>query len=235
MSARAVCVYQGSVFHRRHVPHDHSFVYDLSVFSVPLVGDEEAINQEIKKSGIKGRFFRKDYFGDHKINLAEAVLNKASELNSSKVSGEVTMIGQLRRWGPYFCPVNFYLIRQSDKKTDDEAFNYLLAEVTNTPWGEKHCYLVDLAQCNSHDKEFHVSPFNPMDMKYHWDVSLGNEQVKIRISCHRDELEFEAGFTLKKSTLSSQVPALMCSKIFFGIYFQALQLFLKKTPVYDHP
>jgi DUF1365 family protein len=44
----------------------------------------------------------------------------------------------------------------------------VLAEVRNTPWNERHYYAVDGQQARPLEKAFHVSPFNPMDMVYHW-------------------------------------------------------------------
>ena len=78
--------------------------------------------------------------------------------------GRVLLLGNVRCMGFYFSPVNFYFCyRQGEAR-------YLLAEVSNTPWNERHYYLLDLAALAPHDKDFHVSPFMGLAMRYHWRI-----------------------------------------------------------------
>ena len=53
-----------------------------------------------------------------------------------------------------------------------DTLRWVLAEVRNTPWNERHYYAVDGQQARPLEKAFHVSPFNPMDMVYHT-MSIG--------------------------------------------------------------
>lgn len=82
------------------------------------------------------------------------------------------MIGMLvcRNAGIYFSPVNFYLGFDSEQNP-----THLLAEVSNTPWDKRHYYGFLLDGANTefcHDKDFHVSPFNPIDQQYCWQVAI---------------------------------------------------------------
>jgi DUF1365 family protein len=62
------------------------------------------------------------------------------------------------------------------------------------------------------------------------------------MECVRDKKEFSAGFNLTRFTFDEanltdamkRIPS-MTIKTVVGIYWQALKLFLKKTPLYTHP
>lgn len=225
MTASAASIYSGYVGHKRYVPHEHAFQYPVSVYSIPL---NQNINDCLHESGLKGKFRRQDYLGDINKTLHEAVLIEASRISGKKISGAVTFFGMLSEFGFYFNPVNFYIIK-------NETNEYLLAEVTNTPWNEKHCYLINLDSSLTHEKAFHVSPYNPMDMQYRWNIKVEDEQLFIQIACYRDQLEFEAHITVKKDETYKRTSFLQGIRILIRIYYQALILFIKKTPIYDHP
>lgn len=147
------------------------------------------------------------------------------------------MLGQVRTLGIYFSPVNFYFLRN-----DDGIFTHMLAEVSNTPWNERHYYLVDLDTQADTDKAFHVSPFNPMDMTYKWNIKPPEDAFVMTLDCHREDKEFRAGLNMKRISLNNhnlnraikRIPS-MTIKTVVGIYWQALKLFLKRTPIYGHP
>jgi DUF1365 family protein len=136
----------------------------------------------------------------------------------------------------YFSPVNFYYLQQKDG-----TFSHLLAEVSNTPWNDRHCYLVDLAKQEDCDKIFYVSPFNPMDMQYKWKISQPEQSLKLTLSCHKEVKHFVASLNLSRVELNSKslfhvllsIPS-MTVKTVFGIYWQALKLFIKGVPFYSH-
>lgn len=107
----------------------------------------------------------------HAVQAFEQRLrDKFIEQTGSAPTGD--MIGMLvcRNVGIYFSPVNFYL--GFDKR---QTPTHLLAEVSNTPWNKRHYYgfLLDGAETQfCHHKNFHVSPFNPIDQLYRWQVSV---------------------------------------------------------------
>ncbi|GAA0857828.1 hypothetical protein GCM10009114_25080 [Aliiglaciecola litoralis] len=182
------------------------------------------------------RYKRSDYLGDPQKSLQSAVLERMSELADKPLSGRVFMLGQMRMFGLYFSPVNFYYLQQ-----DDGQFSHLLAEVSNTPWNQRHHYLVDLNDQQDCQKAFHVSPFNPMDMQYHWNVRQPGERLALALSCSKGEKHFDARLSLQRKSLNSNsllrvvmsIPS-MTVKTLVGIYWQAFKLFLKGVPVYGH-
>ena len=236
-------LYRGKVYHQRFKPTQHKFDYDIYLFWLKLDTDEfEALSSQLKHFSTSNksrvRFKREDYLGDDSISLKQAVLERMTELNEGKVlHGDVFMLGQLRMWGMYFSPVNFYYLRNTDGK-----FTHMLAEVSNTPWNERHHYLVNLDTQDDTPKAFHVSPFNPMDMTYKWSISQPSTRLSLAMDCVRSDKEFSAGINLTKFTLDNanltqalkRIPS-MTIKTVAGIYWHALKLLLKRTPLYTHP
>jgi hypothetical protein len=118
----------------------------------------------------------------------------------------------------------------------------MLAEVSNTPWNKRHHYLVDLAKQEDCDKEFHVSPFNPMDMTYQWKIKQPNENLRLHLSCIKHEKHFEVALNMQRQPLTTKtlrgallsIPS-MTLKTVAGIYWQAIKLFFKRVPIYMHP
>ncbi|WP_367107147.1 DUF1365 domain-containing protein [uncultured Psychrobacter sp.] len=113
--------------------------------------------------------------------LTQAFINHTG----SAPTGDVIGMLVCRNMGIYFSPVNFYL-------GFDEAQTptHLLAEVSNTPWNKRHYYgfLLNGAETEfCHDKDFHVSPFNPIDQRYRWQVSVKQEATNSAEAKHEDE------------------------------------------------
>ena len=231
ISGESSSIFTGTVSHVRLKPTKHSFVTKLGCYFMPISGSEKEINKKLSKDNIKGTFRREVFFGNHKRDLDQSILQEASKINGSEIQGSVYLLGQIKNIGFYFSPVNFYFI----KPELAHEYKYMLAEVTNTPWNEKHCYLVDLEKCDDQDKEFHVSPFNPMDMKYKWSVKANASSFYIYLGCYREDKEFEAILKLQKNPKKNRNYFLMNFKIVIGIYLHALILFIKKNPIYDHP
>ena len=232
-------LYKGSIFHSRFVPKKHAFTYQIFLLWLNL--DEI----ELLETNVRGfsatswaplRFKRSDYLGDANKPLKQSVLDKMSELAQQPLTGSVYLLGQTRTFGLYFSPVNFYYLQQNDS-----TFSHLLAEVSNTPWNERHCYLVDLAKQEDCDKVFRVSPFNPMDMQYKWKISQPADSLNLTLACHKEVKHFVASLNLSRVELNSKsllnvlltIPS-MTLKTVVGIYWQALKLFIKGVPFYSN-
>jgi len=232
-------IYLGAVRHRRYTPSEHRFSYPMYMLALDL--DEiELVESQINVFSSKKfrplRFNRNDYLGDFDLPLKQAVMNKIDELGGDSAAiNKVIMLGQVRCFGLYFSPVNFFFCYQGNEAV------YMLAEVRNTPWNERHCYLVDINEPKQTKKQFHVSPFMDLDMDYRWQIKPPQDFLKVHIENWKKELWFDATLRLKRQTLTNkniktvlfQWP-LMTFIILKNIYLQAFKLYKKKVPFYSH-
>lgn len=256
--------YIGTVFHKRFVPKAHQFKYPLYMLYLDL---DEIAALDRKHWWFSAnrwaplQFNASDYFSGHlptpqknpatqtqtqkgkaeddsmeKLGAAplkQLAIHTARELGAdvSQIN-RVCMLAQVRCFGFYFSPVNFFFLYEANHA------KYLVAEVSNTPWNKKHCYLVNLEDPEPIQKSLHVSPFMTLDMTYHWDVLAPAYNTLIRIENRdTDALStrlFTAVFSAKRYEISPQSvrkvllrwPA-VTAIIIKNIYWQACKLFLK--------
>ena len=115
------------------------------------------------------------------------------------------LLTTLRTLGHNFNPVSFYYCFAPDS----ERVEAVVAQVTNTPWGETHAYVLDRSgsetvMSDSMDKVFHVSPFIGMDNHYDWRVTEPNGQLLVHIDEHDTEGNevFDVTLSLERSELT---------------------------------
>jgi DUF1365 family protein len=164
-------------------------------------------------------------------------------------SGTIRLLTNISYLGFCFNPVSFYFCYETNQNQEPKL-RYIVSEVTNTPWGERH---QDVFQIENNEnavfhfpKEFHVSPFMPMEMDYEWMFKCNEEEILINMqNRNRGEKELLFDATLKVKTIPLRARnivmtffayPLMTFKALFAIYKQAAILyFIKKIPFYTHP
>lgn len=240
-------LYVGNIFHRRFSPKKHSFSYSLYMLAI----DVSDIENQSNNFGILGcswyhplHFVEKDYLRGEPNSLRQRITNKIHLLNGYSDIDRVLMLVQVRCFGIYFSPANFYFCYDSTGKCTQ-----MLAEVSNTPWNERHYYLVDLITKKEkmNKKSFQVSPFLDLDMSYFWHVKPpcnSNNKLIItienkRINCEENVTEkvFDASLVLNKQPLTKKNLSkvwchfpIMTIKIVSSIYWQALRILMKRIP-----
>lgn len=230
------CLYQGVVRHRRFLPGPHHFHYSIFMAWIDL--DELSTLHAV---GIRRNRFAAAAFCDADYPLGtplkDNVLDQLQRLTGERPSGRVMLLTQLRYFGFHFNPVNLYYCFEAT-----DTLRWVLAEVRNTPWNERHYYAVDSQNVRPLQKTFHVSPFNPMDMRYHWRFNTPGKILRMHIENHQETKVFDATLMLKREPMTRRnlrlllvrIP-LMTLKTVLAIYWQALRLWLKRMPIYNHP
>ena len=244
-------LYEGWVRHRRYTPKSHAFKYP--VFMTWLALDELDQVMAISHCWSLERFnlvsfYRNDYLGAHSgQDLSSSVTNRIKEHNGEDFKGRICLLTHLRFLGFCFNPVSFYFCYPEGS----ESPRYILAEINNTPWNERYCYVLDVVEGPSQNnqwtfdfkKAFHVSPFMPMEQHYRWQFSLHESNLIINMQLQQDnECCFDATLQLKAKAMTPsemrnlplRFPFLTLSVV-IAIYWQALRLWLKGIPFYSHP
>lgn len=234
----ASCLYEGTVSHRRTEPR-HEFRYRLALVYLDLDELPRLFGGRLV-SGRAGvvRFRRSDYFGDPRLPLADAVRDEVQRQSGSRPQGPVRLLTQLRAFGHCFNPVSFYYCMDAEGR----GIESLLAEVTNTPWGERHAYVVP-GGSGAFAKALHVSPFMAMDHAYSCCASTPSRTLAVTIESRRGgRRQFDATLFLhrRELTRSSLVHTtvhypLQTLRVPSLIYWQALRLKLAGATVFSHP
>lgn len=244
------CIYTGYVGHSRYEPVGNRFRYSLFMMYLDLAELDQLFRRQIFWS--VGRpniawFRRRDYLGDPDLPLDTAVRSLVKKRLKIHPEGPIRMLTHLRYFGYNFNPVTFYY--SFDR--DDGKVETITADITNTPWRDRHSYVLDARErVNSTNemnfrfsKNFHVSPFMDMDMEYDWRFSEPGSTLRVQMTNYRQNSKlFTANLDLTRLELNSQNLARillsyppMTFKVIAGIYWQALRLRIKGARFYAHP
>jgi DUF1365 family protein len=246
----ASAVYEGTVRHRRHAPQPHGFSYRMAQLYLDLDEIDTVFRQRwlwsVDRPNL-GAFHRRDYLGPPERGLADAARDRVQQVLGRWPAGPVRLLTHPRYAGYVFNPVSFYYCFEPG----GDRLDSIVAEITNTPWKERHSYVlgVDLAERHGRalhwrfDKRFHVSPFMAMQREYDWRFTPPADDLHVHMRVlDGGQPEFEADVRLCRRPLDAAALRrvlwrypLMTAQVIGAIHWQALQLWLKRTPVHDHP
>jgi DUF1365 family protein len=250
-------IFEGQVKHRRMAPVTHGFRYPLFMFLLDLDELDEVFRGRwlwsVRRWAV-GRFRREDHFGDPAESLQTSVRRYVHESTGRRPEGPIRLLTHLSYFGYCFNPVSFYYCYKLDGKT----LEAIVAEVNNTPWGERQLYVLAeddasiagkpsgkatyIQQEFATKKLMHVSPFMPMDVDYRWRFTMTDDQIIVFMETARHEdTVFAATMSLERREITGRSLArvlvrypLMTVKVIAAIHWQALRLWIKGAPVHSH-
>lgn len=241
------CLYQGWLRHRRFSPREHQFSYRVFMPYICLDELPELFRSRWLWSAshwAPARFVRSDFLGDPARPLQDEVRDRVHRETGERPCGPIYLLANLRYFGFQMNPlVCYYCFNE-----DETRLEYLVAEVTNTPWNQRHSYVLKAPDQGrwlrqEFAKALHVSPFNPMAMRYHWRSNTPRERLSIHLANSTPEgTVFDATLSLRALPMTTgnlnsilwRHP-LMTAKVGLAIYWQALRLFMKGVPFHSHP
>lgn len=238
-------LYVGKLRHRRFQPQGHEFSYPVYMAFLDI--DELPGLMKVSPFSSYNRwnwtsYCERDHFGDASRALRERLELDAVREGLRLPGGKIFLLTHLRYFGYVFNPVSFFYCYDEAGKLE-----MILSEVSNT-FGETHNYWLTVAneRPNSAAKQYHtskemyVSPFNGMNLEYDWIFTPPGEQLVAHMNTlDEGKRNFDATLQLTRRPWESKELVmvllkypLITLKVIAAIHWQALQLWLKKVPVF---
>lgn len=244
------CIYGGTMVHDRALAPVHRFRYRLRLLWLNLDQLDGIVANSRWWSSRRfalAWFRRRDYLDQPQTDLKTRALQWVEKTHGVRMTGPVCVLTSARLFGLAFNPLTLFFCFTNDGLHTP----FVVAEVRNTPWLQRHIYVLDLRDPNKppqHPKNFHVSPFLPMDLFYHWRIDLNGERLRISITNTRNDLTvFRAALKLEREALPAQIldgrsldrelwrHLPQGWKTLTGIYWQALKMLARRAHFYGHP
>jgi DUF1365 family protein len=206
-------LYEGTVRHRRFAVRRHDLQHRIAMAYLDLDELPDLLGGRLvaRRPGLV-RFRRDDYLGDPATPLATAVRRL---LGDAAPDGPIRLLTNLRTLGLCFNPVSFYYCFDRD-----ERLQAVVAEVTNTPWGERHAYVLSgggKVLRAERDKAMRVSPFMGMDQRYAVAVGEPGPTLSVHIESVEDgDRAFDATLKLRRRPFRPTLGALRVLPLIYG-------------------
>jgi uncharacterized protein len=252
-------IYEGTIRHRRFTVTEREFEHRVGFVYTDL---EElpslASGRLVARGPGLARIRRRDLHGPAGTDLADAVRTTVARQSGRRPDGPIRVLTAPRMLGLRFNPVSFYYCFDSSGM----ELEAVLAEVTNTPWRERHSYVLGPAGARAgagpaagveagagpvlhHEfpKRFHVSPFLGMDYRYSARLTVPGQTLSFHIENRvGDAVHFDATLKLQRSELTARSLSRLVSRYPLGpartvalIWAHGIGLRLAGVRAFPHP
>lgn len=233
-------LYRGELFHKRMSPVRHTFKYDhacvfADIENIQNIADISPF-VSVEKPNLLS-FYRQDFLPSER-SLYEEVCLRVLQKTGEVFRGKVYLLANWRTCGMTMNPLALFYCFEND------VLEYVIGEVHNTPWNERHVYVLALADSPmASKKNFHVSPFMPMDLCYGWAVNVPGKKLTVSINVDQQGKNiFSVTMQLNEQLLTKNALhkmmrrfPMMALSTLMSIYYQALRLWMKRVPIFSHP
>lgn len=234
-AATVPALYECRIAHARSEPVRHSFRHRTYMWLIDL----DHVPVLPRPLAWLARFDARDHFGGGDSELRAGLERFLAARGIRLDGGRVLMLAHARVLGHVFNPLTLYWCRDRDGEPV-----CVVAEVHNT-YGERHCYLVRTDGTGRADvpKQFHVSPFFPVDGAYRMRLPEPAERLGLSVQLRRDGgRPFTA--TVTGARRPATVPRLLAAAVRHpwstlavsaGIRLHGIRLYLRGLPVLTRP
>jgi len=245
----ASALYTGTVRHRRHAAPARELRHPLTLACLDVDELPGLLGGRLVRPG-PGlvRVRRRDLLGGPEDpGDVRSAVHELIERRTGRPApdGPLCVLTHPRTLGMCFNPVSFYYAFAADGRLDA-----VVAEVTNTPWGQRHAYVLRGGAAPSRvlrgvdAKALHVSPFQAMERTHHWAVTVPGPTLSVHIENRRPDAtaDFDATLRLVRRPLTTRslraqtlrTPA-GTLRILTLIYGHALALRLRGASTFPNP
>jgi DUF1365 family protein len=243
-------IYDGTVRHRRFTVRNREFTYPVGLLYLDLDELPTLLGGRLcRRSPGLIRFRRKDFHRPEIADLASAIKDTVKQEAGITVEGPIRLLAQLRSFGVSFNPVSFYYCFDPSGR----ELVAVVAEVTNTPWRERHAYVLKPSTdgrvlTDEFDKQLHVSPFMGMDHRYRARLTAPAQTASVHLANWSDsasdpQLLFDATVNLRRHELTRESLRKLARRYPLGgvvrviglIYRQGVAIRLQGIRNFPHP
>jgi len=232
-------IYTGHVAHRRpgkHRLHYRVFMLALDLEDIPAIGRRLRLFAHNRFSLLS--FFNRDHAARVDAPVRPQIEAKLRDAGIDWDGGRIVLLTMPRLFNYVFNPLSVYFCTRRDG-----TLAALVHEVANT-FGETHFYVLpprieeNGVISQTCDKDFFVSPFLEMDLRYVFRVTPPGERTSISMVIWRgDDVALTASFTGERRPLTDANilkawagNPLMTFMVIVGIHWEAMKMLIKGVP-----